>query len=427
MTTTSSSYAAAPRRMERLPVRVVFLIALAIYGQEVVWNFYDAQVPVELRRYIGSAAAIGLVMGLDNLLGVVLQPWMGLVSDRRVRRRGGRLVYVVVGAPLAAIPFALMPHASGLAVLVLCIVLFAVTANAFKPVNESLLADYIAPGKRARVNGFIKLGTALTVATSAVISVFLVDDHLNVAFMVPPVLMVVTLWLAATGLRRQRRWSGHGEASADGRESTARPSIRALYADLLTAAGRPRLLLVIGIIGFNGMWQAMRSLFTIYGVEVLDVTRGQAGGISLVGAAAFIIAAVPISRLAGRYGSIGMIRRGLIVFIVGLVVSSTSPTLVVAAVGLSISAVGFACFAINAIVALWDLAPAGMTGVYTGLYAVAYMVGAAAGPAVLGLVVDITSWRLMMPATAVLSCLVLLVYLRLERQPAVRAMASSRD
>lgn len=426
---TSSSLAASTQAAERLPVRVVFLIALAIYGQEVVWNFYDAQVPVELRRYIGSAAVIGLVMGLDNLLGVVLQPWMGLVSDRRVRRRGGRLVYVVVGAPLAAIPFALMPRASGLAVLVVCIVLFAATANAFKPVNESLLADYIAPARRAGANGFIKLGTALTVATSAVISVFLVDDHLNVAFVVPPVLMVVTLWVAATGLRRQRRWSGgHGGAPAEGSESAARPSIRALYADLLTSAGRPRLLLVIGIIGFNGMWQAMRSLFTIYGVEVLDVTRGQAGGISLVGAAAFIVAAVPISRLAGRYGSIGMIRRGLMVFIGGLVVSSTSTSLVVAAVGLSISAVGFACFAINAIVALWELAPdSGMTGGYTGLYAVAYMIGAAAGPAVLGLVVDITSWRLMMPATAVLSCLVLLVYLRLERHPGVRAEAPNRD
>ncbi|MBG6095839.1 MFS family permease [Nocardioides luteus] len=366
-----------------------------------------------------------MVMGLDNVLGVVIQPWMGLVSDRRVRRRGGRLVYVVVGAPLAAIPFALMPHAPNLIALVVCIVLFAGIANAYKPVNESLLADYVTPGLRARANGFVKLGTALTVATSAVISIVLVDDHPDLAFVVPPVLMVLVLWAAAAGLRSQQRWDQVDQGRGTEVESTRSPSIRALYADLLTRAGRPWLLLVVGIIGFNGVWQALRALFTIYGVEVLDVTRGQAGGIALIGAAAFILAAVPISRLSRRYGCIGMIRRGLMTFIVGMIVGGISTSLPVAVLGFSIAAVGFACFAINAVIALWELAPEpGLTGVYTGLYAVAYTVGAASGPAVLGLVVDLTSWRLMMPGAALLACLVLLVYLRLERHPAVRGMES---
>jgi MFS family permease len=404
-----------------LPIATVGLITLAIYGQEVVWNFYDAQVPVELRKYVTSAGLIGLVMGLDNVFGIFLQPWMGLMSDRRRARTGGRLRYVVFGAPIAALPFAFMPTAPSLLLLVLFIVLFAAVANAFKPVNESLLADYIRPGLRSRANGFIKLGTAATVATSAIISIFIVDDHVRLAFAIPPILMVAALWLAASRLRLHSPWE-----DSDGHArnllldpSVPRPTVRTLYRDLLSPAGRNRLLLVVGIFGFNGMWQALRSLFTVYGIEELDLSRGQAGGLALVGAAAFILAAVPISLLTRRFGRIGMIQRGLVLFIAGLTICAIAPYVVPTTIGLSVAAVGFACFAINAIVALWDLAPSpDLTGAYTGLFAVAYTAGAAAGPALLGLTVDLTSWRLMMPNAIALSLLVLAVFVTLTRRTA---------
>jgi MFS family permease len=217
--------------------------------------------------------------------------------------------------------------------------------------------------------------------------------------------------------RRPTRETLHEGTTTAGQVPTS--TVWAVYRDLLTPAGRTRLLLVLGIFGFNGMWQALRSLFTVYGIEELDISRGQAGGLAFVGATAFILATVPISRLTERYGQIPMIRRGLVLFIAGLLVCAAAPHVVPTTVGLAVSAVGFACFAINAIVALWDLAPSpGLTGAYTGLFAVAYTAGAAAGPALLGLTVDLTSWRLMMPNAAVLSALVLIVFVALSRRTA---------
>lgn len=47
-------------RMDR---RAVFFIAIAVFVQELIWNFYDAQAPADLRKYLSSAGLIGLVMG----------------------------------------------------------------------------------------------------------------------------------------------------------------------------------------------------------------------------------------------------------------------------------------------------------------------------------------------------------------------------
>ncbi|BCJ49860.1 hypothetical protein Asp14428_13350 [Actinoplanes sp. NBRC 14428] len=69
--------------------RITFFIALALFAQESTWNFYDNQVPVLLREHVASAALVGALMGMDNLLGIFVQPWIGNRSDHTRTRWGG--------------------------------------------------------------------------------------------------------------------------------------------------------------------------------------------------------------------------------------------------------------------------------------------------------------------------------------------------
>lgn len=71
--------------------RITLLVALAVFAQESTWNFYDAQVPPLLREHLASAALVGLLMGMDNLLGIFVQPWIGNRSDSTRTRWGRRL------------------------------------------------------------------------------------------------------------------------------------------------------------------------------------------------------------------------------------------------------------------------------------------------------------------------------------------------
>jgi len=74
--------------------KAALLIGLAIFAQEISWNFYDSQVPVSLGKYIPSVGVVGYLMGLDNLLGIFTQPLLGRLSDNLRTRWGRRIPFM---------------------------------------------------------------------------------------------------------------------------------------------------------------------------------------------------------------------------------------------------------------------------------------------------------------------------------------------
>src|SRR5688500_13161664 len=87
----STSMKIASRERPRVGRKLLILLAVAMFAQASVWSFYASQVPACLQVYLTSAGRIGLVMGIDNVLGVILQPLMGHRSDRLKRRVGSRV------------------------------------------------------------------------------------------------------------------------------------------------------------------------------------------------------------------------------------------------------------------------------------------------------------------------------------------------
>ncbi|WP_415976677.1 MFS transporter [Rhodococcus sp. 077-4] len=410
------------RRVDR---RVVLLIGIAIFAQESVWNFYDAQVPASLQRYISSVGLIGAIMGMDNVIGVLVQPLMGHLSDKWQSARGGRLPFILIGAPIAAVPFVLIPWATDVVSLMVCIFSFALVANGFKAITEALLPDYVDAPNRSKANGFIKIATSLTIAVSAAVSIFVVDTSLKLAFAIPAALMLVAFYGSAFFLYRRRRMlaaedravSRHGDmrdGNADGDVDFSK--LRNVYAELFTDRDRTRVLLMLGIFCFAGTWSALRSLTTPYGIDVLGLSRGASGGLALPGSVAFLLAAAPIALVSERVGQVKMICYGAALFTCGLVVGFLFRTHTGTAAAIAICAVGYAAFSINAAVALWNLAPSDkVLGAYTGLYTVAASSGAALGPALLGTAIDFTGWNFMMLDAAVLALVTVAVFAIIAR------------
>ena len=132
--------------------RITFYVALAVFAQESTWNFYDNRVPELLRELVPSAAVIGLLMGMDNLLGIFIQPWIGNRSDNTRTRWGRRVPYLAVGMPLAAVLFAFLPWTTSLVTLVAVMVLYALVVNTIRPLAESMIPDFLPPERRGRAN-----------------------------------------------------------------------------------------------------------------------------------------------------------------------------------------------------------------------------------------------------------------------------------
>ncbi|MDH6219728.1 MFS transporter [Streptomyces pseudovenezuelae] len=400
---------------ERMNRSAVSWVTLAVFAQEAVWNFYDAQVPEQLRQHFTSAGVIGLIMGLDHSWGIFTQPSVGFLSDRLARRRTGRWPIVLIGAAVATVPFVLIPWAGNLPMLLVCVVAFAAVANAFKGVTETLVSDYVAPSGRSKAQGFVKAGVSLTIVVSSLTSLLVVDRSLRLAFAIPPLLMLIMLGLSWAFLGRRHTERLLPEEKTERVGEFGSPS--AVVKDALRSPSSPTLLLMTGIFCFAGMWSALRSLMTPYGTQVLGLTRGEAGGLALPGAVAFLVCVLPIAYLSDRLGQVRAMRYGVGLFIVGVLVGFAVRTVPGTIASMVLASLGYASFAVNALVALWNLAPTQrVLGTYTALYTIASASGMALGPAVLGITIDLTSWRYMFLNAAFFAGVTFLVFTRLARR-----------
>lgn len=410
MTTTSAGQLPGTRS-------ITFLVALAVFAQESTWNFYESQVPPLLREHIGSAAVVGVLMGMDNLLGIFVQPWIGNRSDRTRTAWGRRIPYLVVGMPIAAALFVVIPHtAASLPLLITVIFAYALVANTFKPVAEALVPDFIAPERRGRANAAVKIATSLTAIVAALISIFLVDDHLNIAFAIPAAIMAVSIVVLGATVRDSRS-PAYRQVLAESAEEPAdsrAPRVRDTFVEIVKDPDRSRLLLLAAILLFGSAWAASRSLITPYGMEALDMSRGDAGGLTLPSGVAFILAAYPAALLAERYGRLRAIAAGMSVFAAAMLLGTLLQTPTGTTIAFCVAAAGASSFLVNAVVVLWNLAPsARVFGTYAGMYTVSWAGGGFLGPALIGGMVDVNGWSLMLVDIAAVALLALVVIARI--------------
>ncbi|MEU8378805.1 MFS transporter [Streptosporangium sp. NPDC048865] len=403
--------------------RITFYVALAVFAQESTWNFYDNRVPELLREHVAGAAVIGLIMGMDNLLGIFIQPYMGNRSDNTRTAWGRRIPYLAVMMPVGAALFLLIPQATSLSWLIVVIFLYALVMNSFKPVSESLMPDFVEPARRSRANAVVKIASALTTIVAALVSLLLVDDHPKLAFAVPAGLMLVAAAVLVWRVRDSRSPAYRAALAEDeaaavtgARGPDAKVRLRAVVGDLVFAPDRSRLLLIVAVFLFGGAWFASRSLMTPYGVEVLGLSDGEAGGLTLPSGIVFILAALPAALLAERFGRLRVMAAGMTVFCAGTILGAVAQTPAITVVALCVATAGAAGFVINAVVVLWNLAPSSrVLGAYTGLYTVGWASGGFAGPALVGLAVDLTGWHLMLLHIAVLAAVAILPVIRVDR------------
>ena len=99
----------------KLNVPRTILVGLAFFTISMFWQIYDSLMPLFLRDFGMGATLRGLIMALDNVLAVVLLPFMGILSDRfpaKLRSKfGRRMPFIVTGSVLAAATFMLVNYA----------------------------------------------------------------------------------------------------------------------------------------------------------------------------------------------------------------------------------------------------------------------------------------------------------------------------
>ena len=408
-------------------------IGLCYMAITTMWTLYNAYVPVLLQLDFGlRATAIGAVMMLDNLLALLVQPWIGARSDRLRSRWGKRLPIIVAGMPFAALGFILIPLAGafldGLLGFMLTVMIMLVSMAAIRVPLFALLPDLITPERRSTANGIINLlgGVGILIATLGLGWLY----RINRAgpFVVGAVLLVLsTVLLAAVLPRLTQRYAVEEDAPLEG--ESASNSLRMLR-DVLEANWRGVPLLLLAILLYTFGINAIETFFSLYGRNVLGIPEETALAILGVFFITYIIASIPAGAVGQRFGRWQTMTAGLAlisVLVLAAFIVRSAPAMIAI---MPLGGMAWALVNTNALPLVLGMSPSGHAASTVGLYYATATLASILSPVANGWFIDLGGgdYNLAILSTSIvagLAALTLLLMGRFDRQ-AQRAAPAER-
>lgn len=373
-----------------------FLLGFGFFGVSIIWGVYNAFVPLFLANKFHLAPAfIGFFMTLDNIAALFIQPPVGAWSDRLRTPIGRRMPFILIGAPIGALAFGLIPLAAVLPLFVACTSTLLLSMAFWRTPVVALMPDITPSRFRSQANGIINFMGGLGAIISFLGGAALYE--MNPAF---PFWMGSGLVLAASALLLIFI-KEPSTPEAAGAEPGMLNSLREMIANPDRSALRLLAAIFFWFVGYS----AIEAFFTLYAVNHLHIE--EAAGARLLGQLSllFVIFALPAGYIGARFGrrrtiitGIGLITAALVVIFV-LPVSTLTlqltklPVLgVVPVIGLllMVSGAAWALININSLPMVVDMTDQARIGTFTGLYYLASGLSAITGPNVNGLVIQFT-------------------------------------
>ncbi|MBK9207046.1 MAG: MFS transporter [Anaerolineales bacterium] len=117
---------------------------------------YNAFVPIFLSEKFGlSPIVVGFFMTLDNIAALFIQPPVGAWSDKLRSPLGRRIPFLLIGAPITAVAFGLIPLPAALPLFVACTSTLLLSAAFWRTPIIALMPDITPSEFRSQANGII--------------------------------------------------------------------------------------------------------------------------------------------------------------------------------------------------------------------------------------------------------------------------------
>ena len=407
----------------KFDIKHTFLIGLAFFSSGIAWDMYDSQVSISLYHYLAGLGLTGLLLGLDNLVGVIVQPIMGNVSDNTRTRFGRRMPYIMIGIPLGALFFALIPFETSLISLLIFMSLFIVTMSMWRSQAVALMPDFVHPENRSKGNSIINIMGGLGLVGSTIISWTIVDFSLQLAFIMISIIMLISLVILFFTVKEKDAYAyqallaeekGTGEKIKTKKEKV---SLISSFKDILKEEDKSTIFMLLTIFFAMLAYYGLMGLFTVYAQNTLSMTRGQAGGLKLYAGLTFLVAAFPLSVLAEKFGRKLFIKIGLVIFIIGAIIGFAIPAVTI--IALVLLGVGYACIVVNTIVIVWAMAPSEKKiGTYTGVYYAFSYLAAIIAPGVFEGLAILFTWYAFFLIGAIFLVIALILMFLVKRESA---------
>jgi len=374
-----------------------FLIGFGFFGVSVIWSVYNAFVPIFLSEKFNLAPAwIGFFMTLDNIAALLIQPPVGAWSDRLRTPIGRRMPFILIGAPIGAIAFGLIPVVSILPLFVACTSTLLLSMAFWRTPVVALMPD-ITPSKyRSQANGVINFMGGLGAIIAFLIGAKLYDINTAYPFWLGSILVIMASLLVFAFIREPKEYE-----VTEKTEPSMWESLKKVIKDKEKSALRILLAIFFWFVAYN----AIEAFFTLYAVKHLgyEASTGARllGQLSLI----FVIFALPSGLIGSKIGRRRTISVGIVILASSMLLMYTLPieTLKifltklpligeVPIVGLILmfAGLGWALININSLPMVVDMTDDAHIGTYTGLYYLFSTLAAIVGPNLNGWIVQLS-------------------------------------
>ncbi|THE12239.1 MFS transporter [Bacillus timonensis] len=368
-------------------MRKTWLLGFGFFSISLGWSLYNGFVPFFLDNYITSTALIGFLMTIDNYIALFLQPFIGQLSDRTRTRFGRRMPYLLIGVPLAALFYTLIPLHTGLVSLLIFMLCMNLSMAVFRSPTIALMPDITPDHKRTKANGIINFmgGCGAILAFSIGSYLFSVDETLP--FIAVSIIFLITLWIVFKHIKEHRDSLSYTE--------TIVPKIN--YKEELNSS---TLYLLAAIFFWFIAIQGMEALFTLYGVNELGLSKSASAFSLTFFSLSFVISAIPSGLLGAKIGKKKVILLGVIGLIVAFLLLNWVASVFYLRAILFLGGIFWAFVNINAYPFIVSTGSEKSFGTRTGLYYLISSLAAITSPPALGYLIDLFGFSVLFLAAA---------------------------
>lgn len=389
----------APKK-QKLNYKLTILTGFGFMASSIAWAIYDPYVTKILNRLLSSSDVvtklsaklnealpwlanlaraqgedvgfgasitlvplfIGIIMTFDNIFGVIFQPTFGKLSDRCHSKLGKRRPFIVTGAPISAVLFALIPivalKTNSVAATMVVIILFVFVMSLWRAPVVALMPDLTPPELRSEGNAVINLTGSVgsligmvagTIASFIYIHLFgqYTDEAQTfpIVFIIGSVVMVIgSLVLlffvkeedTSIHIKADRNQAMDAKTRKAAEKAAKKAEKEAKKAIKLSPAERKSLVFMLFSLFFLFCASnAITTFFSLFAAEILHLKTAKATILMAIFGLCSGAAAIPAGKLGTKWGRKKTIMAGLCTFLAVFVVFFGVFTVMLASDGLS--------------------------------------------------------------------------------------------
>ena len=364
----------------KLDYKKTLLIGLGFFTVSIVWGLYNVAVPLYLGDLGLSGVAVGSVMTIDNIFAIIFLPIFGALSDRTNNRYGRRMPYLLIGIPLSAIAFILIPvMRHSLLTIMITVIAMNFFMSIYRAPTVALMPDFTPRPLRSKANGVINFIGGVGSVIAFLIGGFLFDTNEFLPFAVGSLIMIVTI-IVMYLLIHEPKEIVDDKPAVNEEKATADEKGR----------GLSLIFLLLAIFFWFTSFNAVETFFSTYGVNVLNIQKGQASFMLAIFSAMLVVFAIPSGFLATKIGRKKTILIGItVLFLTFLSINFIPKTNIIPMYALlAIGGISWALININSYPMVVEMTSNKGIGKYTGFYYFFSMLAAIISPILFGFIKD---------------------------------------